>query len=732
MAFIIENDLLVKYEQEPGAVSVTVPDTVTGIGQRAFQGCTLETILLPETVTRVETGAFAGCVRLREICLPAGVNAVYSLAFEGCTALERVVLPENLQHYGEHVFRGCEKLTHMESPDGRVVLTCEDLEKTGIRFAIPEDYTNQAQIGLYLDAVCKSSCRLTVVSAETGETLYQLWIAFDKETPELQQAVRALFYDTYDYDFAQSDSYFRSMKSTRNKAMYAFLRLKYPYQLGDEYAILFRNFLKRFATNALSFFIDDDTPEELAFAEQIGMFEKADFEELIDYSREMGKEDFAQRLTECQNRRDSGAGTGVHTLTPAQIKKLNEPVFQRLQEKKARLRRAAEERLARTAGNETLISALIENVKADDRAAVRRLLADGADVIDRDTLVNCCRIAVENDDSYMLQELFEAMPALDGTLAADMLEAAVIAGNLSTVKFLCVYAKEINPYNRALGYTLRQANYEMAKAILSRDDQMLKSASYIKNVYKSLGEGPELEILKSRLVDVQYLEYNYYDDDFRYILLNCSRNGLIGDEFYDVHYTLVKLAPTQERIAFIRRMYETGLFTREHLEYLCFLAMDSDEIPIARAALALGVEEIDVKKYSVMANHQTVLTDMGDLLTSNPKRPSDEKFYFILDRIRDNSLRLKRIYLLKSADITRTLAILKHSSLETCEDVDLAVEYFVRHGSVEAVEILCHWGLEDACFEMAQRLKKTELIAWILNYKNENTARAGIDERFAF
>jgi hypothetical protein len=141
----------------------------------------------------------------------------------------------------------------MESPDGRVVLTCEDLEKTGIRFAIPEDYTNQAQIGLYLDAVCKSSCRLTVVSAETGETLYQLWIAFDKETPELQQAVRALFYDTYDYDFAQSDSYFRSMKSTRNKAMYAFLRLKYPYQLGDEYAILFRNFLKRFATNALSF-----------------------------------------------------------------------------------------------------------------------------------------------------------------------------------------------------------------------------------------------------------------------------------------------------------------------------------------------------------------------------------------------------------------------------------------------------------------------------------------------
>ncbi|MBQ8930523.1 MAG: DUF3160 domain-containing protein, partial [Oscillospiraceae bacterium] len=572
MAFIIENDLLVKYEQEPGAVSVTVPDTVTGIGQRAFQGCTLETILLPETVTRVETGAFAGCARLREMRLPAGVNAVYSLAFEGCAALERVVLPENLQHYGEHVFRGCEKLTRMESPDGRVVLTCEDLEKTGIRFAIPEDYTNQAQIGLYLDAVCKSSCRLTVVSAETGETLYQLWIAFDKETPELQQAVRALFYDTYDYDFARSDSYFRSMKSTRNKAMYAFLRLKYPYQLGDEYAILFRNFLKRFATNALSFFIDDDTPEELAFAEQIGMFEKADFEELIDYSREMGKEDFAQRLTECQNRRDSGAGTGVHTLTPAQIKKLNEPVFQRLQEKKARLRRAAEERLARTAGNETLISALIENVKADDRAAVCRLLADGADVIDRDTLVSCCRIAVENDDSYMLQELFEAMPALDGTLAADMLEAAVIAGNLSTVKFLCVYAKEINPYNRALGYTLRQANYEMAKAILSRDDQMLKSASYIKNVYKSLGEGPELEILKSRLVDVQYLEYNYYDDDFRYILLNCSRNGLIGDEFYDIYemnrYYQIPSFVTTDSMMHTYHLYFSHLMKNTERNYL--------------------------------------------------------------------------------------------------------------------------------------------------------------------
>ncbi|MBQ8974560.1 MAG: hypothetical protein IJ072_02415, partial [Oscillospiraceae bacterium] len=604
-------------------------------------------------------------------------------------------------------------------------------EKTGIFFTIPEEYTNQAQIGMYLDAVCKSSCLLTIISADTSEVLYKLWVAFDKENPDTQQEVRTLFHDTFDYDFELSDSYFRSMKSTRNKSMYAYMRLKYPYQLNDEYAIMFRNFLKRFGTNALSFFIDDDTPENFEFAEQIGMFERADMEELVDYSREIGKDAIAELLLEYQSRRDSVQDSGVHTLTPEQIRKLNEPVFQRLQEKKARLHRAAQERLAAAADTEGMLTALMDGVKADDRPAVRRILGLSTGSIATEKLVECCHIAVKNDDSYMLQDLFEALPELTADIAADMLEAAVIAGNLNTVKFICVYAKQINPYNRALGYTLRQANYYMAQAILARQDQMLKSASYIKDVFKKLSDGPEKEKLKSRLVDVQYLDYNYYDDDFRYLLLNCGRNGLIGDEFYDVHYTLVRLASAQERIGFIKRMYETGLFTMEQLEYICFLAVDSDEIPIAKAMLELGVDDIDVKKYSIMANHQTVLNDIGDLLTSNPKRPSDEKFYFILDRLKGEKLRLKRQYLLKSADITRTLAMLKHSSLEMCEDIDQTVEYFVRHNSAEAVEILCQWGKADECFDMAQKFKKTELIAWTLNYKNQHTVRADIDDRFA-
>ena len=73
---------------------------------------------------------------------------------------------------------------------------------------------------------------------------------------------------------------------------------------------------------------------------------------------------------------------------------------------------------------------------------------------------------------------------------------------------------------------------------------------------------------------------------------------------------------------------------------------------------------------------------------------------------------------------------MKHSSLDYCEDVPMTIDYFVRHNSLEAIELFCQWGKADECFEAARTLENTEIVAWILNYQNLHGARADIRDRF--
>ena len=51
-----------------GLTSITIPESVTEIGGRAFSGCSgLTSITIPESVTEIGTGAFSNCPSLNSI-----------------------------------------------------------------------------------------------------------------------------------------------------------------------------------------------------------------------------------------------------------------------------------------------------------------------------------------------------------------------------------------------------------------------------------------------------------------------------------------------------------------------------------------------------------------------------------------------------------------------------------------------------------------------------------------
>ena len=724
MRYEIRNGFVLGFSAESDERKAVVPEGVTGIGQRAFADAALEAVSLPEGLKKIESGAFAGCTRLKELELPASVQSVSSGAFAGSTALERIRLSESMPLYGEQLFTGCAALRRAEGTDTG---SWAEYEPKSAVLSLHQlgGYKGTVLAGLFVDSALLRSGTVLECRDEAGKRIWAVWLPVGEQSAELKEKLQTLLYGAAPFRFAELDELFRSLKEDKNKVMYALLRLLYPVDLNSEVEIMLRNLLRRGATPCSRALVEDGRLDYLKLGVEAGLLDRAEQAEILPLAAERDRADEVRAIF--AGRTPAEKDNGVETLTPVQIKMLNSPVYARLMERKEKLRRASLERLAKN--GESLEQLLREGVRADDRAKVRYYLASSG-MVDGATLFECAMLAIENDDIYMLQDLIEAMHGLKPMEAGLLLEHAAIGGKTGVVRFLCTSLPEITPYNRALGYAMRQADFDMAAAILAREDQKLTTAKNVRDVYVSRLNSPAQAELERRIVDLGYIEYNYYDDDFRYMLLNTNRNGLIGDEFYETHYTLVKLAGTEERIAFIRKMHEAGFFGRKELDYLCYLAADADEIDIAEVLVQMGAD-FDVKTCSIEANQQTVLEELSDMFTSNPHRPSDEKFAFILSRLKPGEkMKLQVKYLLKTANVSRALAILKHSSLENVEDVPMTIDYFVRHNSLEAIELFCQWGRADECFEAARTLENTEIVAWILNYQHATGTREDIRDRF--
>lgn len=85
--------------------SYEIPKNVTKILGSAFSGCTeLTDIIIHNSVTEIGSSAFSGCTQLKYIFVPKGVTSIGASTFSGCTALEEVSLPNTITVIGKRAF----------------------------------------------------------------------------------------------------------------------------------------------------------------------------------------------------------------------------------------------------------------------------------------------------------------------------------------------------------------------------------------------------------------------------------------------------------------------------------------------------------------------------------------------------------------------------------------------------------------------------------------------------
>ena len=92
--------------------SVTIPSSVTSIGNTVFQGCTnLVSVTIPSSVTSIGNFIFYSCSSLASFTIPSSVTSIGNNAFQGCTSLTSITIPNSVTTIGVQVFRNCLNLT---------------------------------------------------------------------------------------------------------------------------------------------------------------------------------------------------------------------------------------------------------------------------------------------------------------------------------------------------------------------------------------------------------------------------------------------------------------------------------------------------------------------------------------------------------------------------------------------------------------------------------------------
>ncbi len=97
-----------------GCKGTVIPNTVTTIGQYAFEGCTgLTSVPFPSSVTSIGSSAFYNCKGLTSVVIPSSVTKLGSSAFQGCSNLTSVVIPNSVTSIGSGVFSSCSSVNSL-------------------------------------------------------------------------------------------------------------------------------------------------------------------------------------------------------------------------------------------------------------------------------------------------------------------------------------------------------------------------------------------------------------------------------------------------------------------------------------------------------------------------------------------------------------------------------------------------------------------------------------------
>ncbi|MDR1796741.1 MAG: leucine-rich repeat protein [Clostridiales Family XIII bacterium] len=171
---------------ESGLTAIDIPSSVTSIGTGAFYYCrslaqvtggegltsignssfgytAITSFPLPDTITTIEPYVFTNCTNLASVTIPDSVTSIGTYAFYGCSNLASVTLPGGLTSIGNTAFCFCTSLTSITLPASLTSIGTSAFSQSGLTgITIPIGVTTMGSrvfYGLDMDIYCEAASK---------------------------------------------------------------------------------------------------------------------------------------------------------------------------------------------------------------------------------------------------------------------------------------------------------------------------------------------------------------------------------------------------------------------------------------------------------------------------------------------------------------------------------------------------------------------------------------------
>ena len=145
-----------------GCKNSIIPNGIVSIAHNAFRGCSgIVSIGIPNSVKSIEEDAFRNCENLSFVDMPDSVTYIGEYAFQGCKNLTSLTIPDSVTSIGVYAFWGCSRLTSLIMGNSIPIIShgafqdCKNLTS----LVIPDSVTS---IGEYAFEGCNSLTSLTI------------------------------------------------------------------------------------------------------------------------------------------------------------------------------------------------------------------------------------------------------------------------------------------------------------------------------------------------------------------------------------------------------------------------------------------------------------------------------------------------------------------------------------------------------------------------------------------
>ena len=320
----------------------TVPETVKRIGNYAFMYSNIERVELPEhikvinretfyhceklsdinigNIKKIDDGAFYCCMSLKSVVTSAQI--IKNAAFHGCTSLESAELP-NVTQIENRAFNSCGKLRRIMfseslchigdsafslTPFMRFISRIPDkniYNKKNLYLELKITEYTPTDIQAVITAYGKNDGKIKYKVLHCSSLHSKIWEAFSRSKIMFDLNVIDLYYKT-------ENKYLEEL-GTSHCLLYCDLlknavwRLKYPYELTEEYENIYKKFIVKMSYGILCEYIDKGDLSAVEKAAEFGLIHKNNILKYIEHSAEKKQAEIAAYLLEFKSRNFSGA-----------------------------------------------------------------------------------------------------------------------------------------------------------------------------------------------------------------------------------------------------------------------------------------------------------------------------------------------------------------------------------------------------------------------------------------